>query len=97
MTDLPQLVSMVDVIVLPLLGIWSLVWSKVRQGEAARRAERQFLLTLVVITIVTLRTVINCDDVWLVHTITLAVMIVGALAIPNQDVSVAVEPTYITD
>ncbi|MGB7344842.1 MAG: hypothetical protein WBD20_11545 [Pirellulaceae bacterium] len=90
MTDLPQLVGMLDAIVLPLLGIWSLVWSKISQGENARRAERQFLLVLVVITIVTLRTVINCDDVWLVHTMTLAMMIVGALSIPDQDTSVAI-------
>ncbi|WP_419189938.1 hypothetical protein [Stieleria marina] len=80
---------MLDAIALPALGIWALVWSKICQGEDARRAERQFLLVLVVITIVTLRTVINCDDVWLVHTMTLAMMIVGALAIPNQDASVA--------
>lgn len=89
MTDLPQLIGMLDAVVLPCLGLWSLVWSKIGQGEDARRAERQFLLVLVVITIVTLRTVINCDDCWLVHTITLATMIVGALAIPDQDASVA--------
>lgn len=90
MTDLPQLVGMLDAIVLPLLGIWSLVWSKICVGDDARRAERQFLLVLVVITIVTLRTVINCDEVWLVHTMTLAAMIIGALAVPSQDASVAI-------
>lgn len=79
---------MVDAIVLPLLGLMSLVWSKVSQGDVARFAENQFLLSLIVITIVTLRTVINCDDVWLVHTLTLSAMIVGSLAIPNRDASV---------
>ena len=90
MPDLPQVITMVDAVFLPLLGIWALIWSKICHGEQARRAERQFLLTLVVITIVTLRTVINCDDVWLVHTITLSVMIVGALVVPSQDTSVAI-------
>ncbi len=90
MSDLPQVVGMLDAVVLPLLGIWSLIWSKICQGESRRRAERQFLLVLVVITIVTLRTVINCDDVWLVHTLTLAMMIVGALAVPDPDASVAI-------
>lgn len=90
MSDLPQIVSMVDAIVLPFLGLMSLVWSKVSEGEVARFAEKQFLLSLVVITIVTLRTVIYCDDVWLVHTMTLSAMIVGALAIPNRDTSVAI-------
>ena len=89
LSNLPQFVEMVDAIVLPLIGLISLFWSKVSQGEVARLAEKQFLLSLIVITIVTLRTVVNCDDVWLVHTLTLSVMIVGALAIPNRDTSVA--------
>ncbi len=90
MSDLPQLVGMLDVIVLPLLGLGSMVWSKIAQGEDARCAERQFLLVLVIFTLVTLRTVINCDDHWLIHTVTLATMIVGALAVPSQRTSVAI-------
>ena len=89
LSDLPQIVLMIDAILLPFLGLTSLVWSKISQGETARFAEKQFLLSLVVITIVTLRTVIYCDDVWLVHTFTLSAMVVGALAIPNRDASVA--------
>ena len=45
---------------------------------------------LAVMTIITLRTVINSDEVWLVHTATLAIMIVGSLVIPNQQSTVAV-------
>ena len=93
MPDLSQFVGMLDAVFLPMLGIWSLIWSKISFGEAARRAERRFLLTLIVITMVTLRTVVKCDDAWLVHTITLAVMVVGALAIPNQDSLVVVSQT----
>ena len=82
-SDLSHLAEILHAIILPLIGIWSLVWTKICPVKEARRAEIQFLLTLVVITIVTLRTVIDCDDVWLVHTITLAGMIVGALAVPG--------------
>ena len=89
MPDLPQIVCIIDAIGLPLLGVFSLIWNKLGSGDGARIAERQFFVTLVVITIVTLRTVINCDDVWLVHMLTLATMVVGGLAIPNQDASVA--------
>ena len=90
MPDLPECVGILDAVVLPLLGIWALIWSKICCGAEARRAERQFLLTLVVITIVTSRTVIYCDDVWLIHTLTLACMIVGALALPGNNHSAAV-------
>lgn len=93
MLDLPEFVGVMDAIVLPLVGLWSLIWIKICSGEESRSAERQFLLTLVVITIVTLRTVINCDDVWLVHTLTLSIMIVGALAIPGNKRSIVLAPT----
>ena len=89
MFELAQFVLVVNALVMPLIGITALVLSKVSQGEGARRAERNFLVTLVLITVLTLRTVIHCDDLWLVHTMTLAVMIVGALLIPSQDSPVA--------
>ena len=88
MPYLTQIVLMLDAIIMPLIGCGALLMSKVSRGEMARWAERQFFATLVVITLVTLRTVIHCDDVWLVHTMTLSAMIVGALLIPNQDSSV---------
>ena len=88
--DLPQMTQIVDAIILPLIGAIALFFAKFSHGEAARWAERQFFTVLVVITLVTLRTVITCDDAWLVHTATLGTMIVGALALPGQDASVAV-------
>lgn len=90
MNELLQLASLATVIVLPLIGLTTLVQSKLTVGEAARNAERRFLAALVVITIVTLRTVISCDDVWLVHTATLSILIVGALLVPSQDASIAI-------
>ncbi|WP_246114690.1 hypothetical protein [Rubripirellula tenax] len=89
MTDLSQITSMMDAILLPLMGCVTLMFAKLCHGETARWAERQFFAALVVITIVTLRTVILCDDSWLLHTATLGTMTVGALVIPGYDSSLA--------
>lgn len=90
MLDLLKFATVVNALVLPAIGLSLLLMSKLAVGVAARRAERRFLAALLVMTIVTLRTVITCDDLWLVHTATLSMLIVGALLVPNQDASVAV-------
>ncbi len=87
--DLSQLTGIMDAIVLPLMGCIALMCAKLTEGDAARWAERQFFAALVVITLVTARTVVMCDDAWLLHTATLGVMTVGALVIPGQDASLA--------
>ena len=90
MFDLSQITEIMDAIIMPLIGGIALLLAKFTQGDAARRAERQFFGVLVVITIVTLRTVITCDEVWLVHTTTLGTLIVGSLVIPSLDTTVAI-------
>lgn len=90
MSDLPQIAEFIEAIVLPLIGGFMLLLAKFSEGDAARRAERQFFAVLLVFTLLTLRTVIMCHDYWLVHTATLATMIVGALVIPSQEDSIAV-------
>ena len=89
MQELSQIIALFDAVLLPLIGGVTLFLSKVSSGETARWAERQFLAALLVITLVTLRTVVHCEDTWLIHTITLSVMIVGALKIPDHDSSLA--------
>lgn len=84
LTEIHYIASVLNALVFPLIAGVILAIAKLSSGEAARRAERQFLATLVVMTIITLRTVIMCDEVWLVHTATLAIMIVGALIVPSQ-------------
>ena len=79
-----------DAVFLPLIGGFALVLAKFREGEAARLHERQFMAILVVISLVTLRTVIYCEEVWFVHTTSLGALIIAALMIPSQDASVAV-------
>jgi hypothetical protein len=83
--DLPQITEFMDAIIMPLIGGLALLLAKLSQGDAARWAERQFFAVLVVITLVTLRTVIHCDEVWLIHTTTLGSLIVGALVVPSHD------------
>lgn len=85
MTDLPQISQIMDAMLMPLLGGCSLMLAKVSRGESARWAERSFLAVLVLITGITLRTVIRCDEIWLLHTTTLGIIIVSALTIPGQD------------
>lgn len=88
--DLSQFTNIVDVIILPLLASLALILAKFSRGEAARWAERHFFGVLVVFTMVTLRTVITCDEVWLIHTTTLGSLIVASLVIPGHDTSIAI-------
>ncbi len=85
MTEIAHVANVFDAVILPLIGIVTLVLAKFSTSEAGRQAERLFLATLVVMTIITLRTVVACDDAWLVHTTTLATMVVGALVVPSQE------------
>ncbi|TWT82880.1 hypothetical protein CA13_43430 [Planctomycetes bacterium CA13] len=89
MVDLLQLLRIVDAIILPIVALSVLFLSKVSYGDLAKWAERQFLTVLAVMTLVTLRTVIRCDDAWLIHTATLGIMIVGALVVRTEHASVA--------
>jgi hypothetical protein len=93
MTDLSQITQIADTLVLPLLGSFALLTAKLSVGISARRAERTFFIVLIVITVVTLRTVIHCDETWLVHTLTLATMIIGSLVIPGQCSATAISAT----
>lgn len=85
MLNLAQTTELIDAVILPLLGCIALFFAKFRHGEAARWAERQFMGVLVVMTLVTLRTVIECHDVWLVHTMSLGTLIIASLMIPSQE------------
>lgn len=84
MQDLSNFLPLVDAIALPLIGLWALLAIKLSIGDALRRAERRFLFALVFITIITLRTVAYLDDAWLIHTTTLASMVMGAFVMPSR-------------
>lgn len=84
MLDLSQLTSLLDAIIFPLIGGLALLLAKLSRGESARWAEKQFFAILLVITIVTLRSVITCHHFWLVHTTALGTLIICSLMIPGQ-------------
>ena len=88
--DLSQLTVLMDAIILPFIGGFALLLAKFRIGDAARLHERQFLAVLVVMTIVTLRTVIYCEEAWLIHTTALGSLIIASLMIPGQEAQDAV-------
>ena len=89
MPDLIQLFAVVDAIALPILGLWALLSTKLSVGEALRKAERRFLVALVIISLVTLRTVMRLDEVWLVHMLTLALMVLGVYLVPSREGALA--------
>jgi hypothetical protein len=82
MPDLLALVAQTNAFSVPLLAAASLLVSKVAQGPSAAAAERIFLATLALVSLVTLRTVIADDAAWLTHTMTLGCMVVGAIVVP---------------
>jgi hypothetical protein len=90
MPDLFQLLSIVDALALPAFGFWALLATKLSVGDALRRAERQFMVALVIISLVTLNTVVGQRDVWLSHTMTLALMVMGVFLIPSREEAVVV-------
>ena len=94
--DLSQITCLLDAVIFPLVGSIALMYAKLSRGVPARRAEKQFFAILVVLTVVTLRTVITCDEIWIVHTMSLgglivcSLLILGQVETPDQDPSVAV-------
>ncbi|MEO1614525.1 MAG: hypothetical protein AAFV88_01665 [Planctomycetota bacterium] len=83
-------ISCLDCFALPLLGLWALLATKLAVGPELRRAERRFLFALVIISLVTLRTVIRLDDAWLIHTSTLGLMIIGVFVLPDREAAMQV-------
>ncbi|MCS7467253.1 hypothetical protein NZK35_11425 [Stieleria sp. ICT_E10.1] len=90
MLELPEFFAVVNAIALPLFGLWALLSTKLSVGDALRRAERRFLIALVIISLVTLRTVMRLDDVWLIHTLTLASMVLGVFTVPSREGALAI-------
>ncbi len=88
--DMSHLFAVLSTFLFPAIGGVTLVATKIASGESRRLAERQFLACLVVVTMVTLHTVVTSDHDWLIHTVTLASMVVGALVLPSQDTSMAI-------
>ncbi|WP_417744670.1 hypothetical protein [Rosistilla oblonga] len=69
---------------IPVFGIAVLIASKLSLADK-RFTESLFMAALTLVTLVTLRTVANNDPAWLTHTLTLAVMILGAVWLPSMN------------
>ncbi|WP_164104315.1 hypothetical protein [Candidatus Laterigemmans baculatus] len=67
---------------LPLLGVLTLLTSKIASGAAGAMAQRLFFATLLLATVATFRTMMAGEPQWLSHSLTIAVMVVGAVAVP---------------
>ncbi len=82
MSTLETTIVTIELCLLPLLGVSLLVISKVSQGDGGRLAERFFFGTLLLATFATFRTMLGGDTMWLVHAVTMAIMIVGSVSVP---------------
>ncbi len=85
MIDLSHGFNLLMTFLFPVIGAFTLIATKLSRGELRRVAEQQFYACLVVVTMVTLHTVTTCNSAWLVHTLTLATMVVGALVVPSHE------------
>ena len=66
---------------LPIFALVILLATKLMM-QGRRAAESLFFAALTLVTLVTMRTVATNDPAWLTHTLTLAMMIVGAVWLP---------------
>jgi hypothetical protein len=87
MFDLIAVADGLNAFALPIFGIGSLLASRLATGPAARHAQQFFIAALALVTVATLRTVIECELTWLTHMMTLMVMIVGAVVVPSHRIS----------
>lgn len=71
-----------EVYLLPLVGIVLLITSKVSHSQIGKHAESFFLGVLLLATFATFRTMLGGETIWLMHAVTMAVLIVGAVSIP---------------
>ena len=70
----------------PALAFWAIACLyTIRSGARCGLSECVFFATMILVAGATIRTVIACDDNWLLHTSTLGVMIVaGSLKRPAE-------------
>lgn len=80
-----SLLNILEAFSLPLLASLTLGISKLTIGATAQAARRWFIGVLVAVTLITCRTVVNCDPSWLMHTVAVSMLFVGAILIPDRE------------
>ena len=68
---------------LPVIAFALLLASKVT-ADSKKMTESLFIASLTLVTLVTLRTVMTNDPALLTHTLTLAMMVLGAVWLPSM-------------
>jgi len=84
MTDLFAVAVNVNHFGLPIAGIVALVASKLSQGAAADFANRCLLAVLGLVVAMTIHGLVSEQASWLVHAVTLGVILVGTAWEPGQ-------------
>lgn len=72
----------VHVLGFPMLAIMALFVSKLTIGPASKLADRGFIGMLVLQGVLTMRAAVALDDTWLIHVLTLMLLIIGAVVVP---------------
>ncbi len=83
MWSMIALVEAMNTLGFPLLAIVAMFASKLTAGPTARIVDRCFIVMLTLQCLLTIRTVISMDMSWLVHMMTLMMLIVGTVVIPS--------------
>ena len=79
-----MLIQILQISLLPIVATCSIA-SLVTCGQERRSiAEAQFFASLLFAILMTTMTVAHADDCWLVHTVTVAAMVLGALVLPRR-------------
>lgn len=82
MAAIPFYLLGIELCLLPLLAVICLVASKICSGPRGRLAERFFVSILLLATFACFRTMLAGETLWLVHAVTMALMIVGSVSVP---------------
>jgi hypothetical protein len=82
MGDLHFLVNAIEVFSLPMIGFTALISSKVTSSRLGSWSEYLYLGVLLCAGLATCRTLLAGETTWFLHALTMALLIVGAVAIP---------------
>ena len=83
MSSLMDTLLGLEVCLLPAVGVFLMITGKVAGGRLAVVAERLFFGTLLLATAATFRALLGGEPHWLMHAVTMAVLIVGSVSIPE--------------
>lgn len=84
MISSPILLAILHAAIIPTIGIWALLATKLMVGNRLRWAERCFMGILLTVSFAALHSVMTDAHVWFVHMLTLALMVLGQFLVPSR-------------